>query len=167
VLGGALKAEPASAPGTIGAFTVTTKMGVNVQGDLWLRCHGIAPVSDYLAGDLLSARTADGYLEVDEHLRVAGHANVFVVGDLVAGDSNRVGTARRHADIVAANIKAAMAGSEAARYIAAPAGIVLPLGPSGGAGESPDRGLMPSNAVARLKGGDMLVARYQELFGYA
>ena len=52
VLGEALSAEPESPPVTLGPFAVSTRAGRTIEADIWFRCYGLTPVSDYLRGDL-------------------------------------------------------------------------------------------------------------------
>jgi hypothetical protein len=81
--------------------------------------------------------------------------------------------AGRQAALVAENIKkliaagsAADGGLELGRYEAAPAGIVVPIGPEGGSGQRPGaEDLLPPVMVAELKGRDMMVARFAEMLG--
>ena len=56
LLGSPLRADPPTAPGELRTFAVTTQAGVEVTADIWFRCHGVAPASDYLAGGLATAR---------------------------------------------------------------------------------------------------------------
>ena len=72
VLGEALTAEPESPPVTFGPFAVSTKAGRTIEADIWFRCHGLTPVSDYLRGDLASARLPDGSIEVTPSSRSRG-----------------------------------------------------------------------------------------------
>lgn len=164
-LGAGLRQPPPTEPGDVKAFTVTTDAGDVIEADLWLRCYGIAPVSDYLTGSLAGARTAEGYLHVDEELRVVGHSTVYALGDLADIDANKAGVARRQAAVVAANITATLTGEvHRERYEAGPSALILPLGPTGGAGEVPGRGLLTADVVSQLKGNDMFVGQYEELF---
>ena len=50
VLGSPLLALPPTAPGEPGTFTVSTDDGVAVTADIWFRCFGVVPSSDYLGG---------------------------------------------------------------------------------------------------------------------
>ena len=83
------------------------------------------------------------------------------------------GAAGRQAAIVAENIQKLIAagpgadvGPELSRYEAAPAGIVVPIGPEGGSGQRPDtEDPLPPAMVAELKGRDMMVARFVEILG--
>jgi hypothetical protein len=50
----------------------TTQSGAELTADIWFRCYGVAPASDYLAGVLAAARRPDGFVEVTPELRVAG-----------------------------------------------------------------------------------------------
>lgn len=43
-----------------------------MTADIWFRCYGVIPVSNYLAGGLAGARGPDGLIEVTPTLQVAG-----------------------------------------------------------------------------------------------
>jgi apoptosis-inducing factor 2 len=168
LLGSPLQAEPPNEPGELGTFTVTTLARAEVTADIWFRCYGVAPASDFLAGGLAAARRPDGFVEVTPELRVAGQDRVFALGDVSAADQNKgAGVAGRQAQLVAANIRALITGDgELARYEPAPPSIIIPVGPDGGAGQrhgSDD--LVPAEVVSQLKGRDMMVDRFAELLG--
>jgi NADH dehydrogenase FAD-containing subunit len=174
LLGSPLRAAPPTEPGELRTFTVATQAGPEVTADIWFRCYGVLPVSDYLAGGLAAARGADGHIEVTPTLLVAGQDRVFAIGDVSTADRKVAGAASRQAAIVAANIRAlieagpgAGAGTpELSRYEAAPPGIVVPIGPEGGSGQRPgSEELLPPEMVAELKGRDMMVARFAEMLG--
>jgi apoptosis-inducing factor 2 len=57
VLGSPLRESPSTPPGILGTFTVSTEAGTEITADLWFRCYGVTPQSDYLAGDLATSRT--------------------------------------------------------------------------------------------------------------
>jgi NADH dehydrogenase FAD-containing subunit len=166
VLGSPLAQPPVTEPGELKTITVSTVDGRTVETDIWFRCYGVAPITGYLAGALAGARTADGYLEVTPELQLAGSDRVYAVGDIVALDANKAGIAGRQAGVVAANIRARITGSdERQTYAISPPSIILPLGPSGGAGQRGDTGeLLPAEVVSRLKGADMMMDRYTGLF---
>jgi NADH dehydrogenase FAD-containing subunit len=168
LLGSPLRDGPPTAPGERGTFTVTTQAGAEVTADIWFRCYGVAPASDYLAGGLASARRPDGFVEVTPELRVAGQDRVFALGDVSAADQNKgAGVAGRQAQVVAANIRALITGDgELASYEPAPPSIIIPVGPEGGAGQRHGLDdLVPAEVVAQLKGRDMMVDRFAELLG--
>ena len=170
VLGSPLRALPPTQPGEPGTFTVTTDDGVDVTADLWFRCFGVVPNGDYLGDDLAGARRPDGFVEVGPTLQVVGHPNVFALGDLSTADAKMAGFARRQADVVAANITAlAAGGTDLTEYQAiGAAGIVIPIGPEGGSGQFPGQDhLVPAETVAHMKGRDMMVGPFAELFGLA
>lgn len=50
-------------------------------------------------------------------------------------------------------------------YRPGPEGIALPLGPRAGASYSPEAGILGPKATARLKGADLRITAYRELFG--
>ena len=167
LLGSPLREAPPTAPGTLGTFSVTTGGGVAVTADLWFRCYGVVPTSDYLGQSLASARRADGYVEVGPTLQVVGQTTVFALGDVSTADVKMAAAAGRQAAIVAANIAALASGSpERAVYQPAGAGIGVPIGPTGGAGQFPGHSeVVGREVIADIKGRHMMVDRFAELFG--
>ncbi len=165
LLGSPLAAEPDTQPGDLLSFTVDTLEGRSISADIWFRCYGVAPVTDYLAGDLPRARTADGYLVVTPELLVDGFQHVYAVGDIASLDVNKAAVAARQAAVVAANIRAQIEGSdERATYAVAPPSIILPLGPSGGAGQLGTTGeIISAEYVSKIKGTDLMIDRYAEM----
>ena len=63
---------------------------------------------------------------------------------------------------MAGNIRAMITGQgQLARYDPPPPGIIVPIGPEGGAGQRPDaEDLVPAAVVAQVKGRDMMVDRF-------
>lgn len=168
VLGTGLWDDPPSDPGEAKTFTAALRSGGEVTADIWFRCFGVVPNSDYLAGELARARRADGHLEVTAELRLAGQERVFAVGDVTAvPESKKSAAAGKHADVVAANIRALVEGEgrDLIRYEPVEEGISVPLGPAHGASYGHAIGVLGAAETARLKGADLLVGRYAELFG--
>jgi NADH dehydrogenase FAD-containing subunit len=169
ILGSPLRQPPPTEPGEAGTFTVTTESGTEVTADIWFRCFGVVPNSDYLGDALAPARRADGFVEVAPTLQVAGQTTVFALGDLSTADAKMAGFARREAVTVAENINALANGrSDLAHYQTIGVGIVVPIGPTGGAGQFPGQDdILGRETVADLKGRDLMVDRFTELFGLA
>lgn len=172
LLGSPLAGEPATPPGVAGALDLRTEDGRTVQADIWFRCYGVRPVSDYLQGELAGARHANGALEVDAHLRLVGAEHVYAIGDVTAvPEPKRAGAAQRHADVVAKNIQAHSAGRPVEEvYRPGPGVALIPLGSTGGDSQVPGPDgpvLIGAEATARNKGTDLMTARYAETFGLA
>jgi NADH dehydrogenase FAD-containing subunit len=168
VLGEALTGEPEHPPATFGPFAASTTTGRTIAADIWFRCHGLRPVSDYLLGRLAAARLPDGSIEVTPELRVKGQTQVFALGDAAAADLKTAGRAGRQAAVVAANISALVAGDELRAYEPSPPAIVIPLGPSGGASElAGEDEIAGADRTAAIKGEHLFVDRYREQFGLA
>jgi NADH dehydrogenase FAD-containing subunit len=169
VLGSPLREAPRTAPGELGAFTVVTEDGVEVTGDIWFRCYGVVPNSDYLGDALSPARRADGFIEVGPTLQLPGQTTVFGLGDLTTADSKMAAFALRQVPIVVENITALAAGSDRlGHYESMGPGISIPLGPTGGAGQFPGQDeVIGREVIAERKGQDMMVDRFAELFGLA
>jgi NADH dehydrogenase FAD-containing subunit len=165
VLGGALTSPPDSEPGEVKEFSVRTATGAVVEADIWFRCYGVEPITNYLVGGLAAARDAAGYLDVTPALRVVGFDRVYALGDIAAIDVNKAAVAGRQAEVVIANITAQLAGEDPpAEYVPGPPALILPLGPERGAGQVPGRDeILEREFVANIKGRDMMVGRYVEL----
>ncbi|WAH95480.1 FAD-dependent oxidoreductase [Arthrobacter sp. MMS18-M83] len=164
IMGSALVQLPPVPAGEFGTFTVNTTDGTAIEADIWFRCYGIAPQTDYAAGDLLGARTPEGYLEVTPELRVVGFENVYALGDISAIDVNKAGVAGREAAVVAKNIQAQIDGSaELAAYPPSRPVIILPLGPAGGSGQLPDGEIASPELISQIKGQHMMIDRYAEM----
>lgn len=167
LLGTSLTAEPTTPPGVTSAFTAVTTRGDEISTDIWFRCYGVVPNSDYLSEELANARLANGHLEVTPELRLAGQETVFAIGDLTAiPEAKRGGAAGRHAEVVASNIRALIEHSDdLVAYQPAPPLILLPLGPTGGVSQLPGQDdFAGPEMTAQIKGQDMFVGRYAEMF---
>jgi NADH dehydrogenase FAD-containing subunit len=169
ILGSPLHQAPPTQPGELGTFTVTTEAGTEVVADIWFRCYGVVPNSNYLGDALLPARRADGFIEVGPTLQVAGQTNVFALGDISTADSKMAGYAGHQAVIVAANISALAQGrSDLAHYKSWGVAIAVPFGPNGGSGPFPgEDGIAGREVIAERKGREMGVERLRERFGLA
>jgi NADH dehydrogenase FAD-containing subunit len=162
VLGNPLTQLPDTPAGEARTFTVATTTGTRIDADIWFRCHGTTPATGYLADELAAARTPDGYLRVTPHLQVVGCDRVYALGDIAAIDTNNAGVAGRQAGVVATNLRAQLTGiDERAAYTPSPPAIILPLGPTGGAGQLPTQDdIATAEFVSQIKGQDMMIDRY-------
>lgn len=78
------------------------------QADLTLWAVGqMRPHSSFLPAELLDD---DGFVLVDQHLRVPGHPNVFAVGDVAASDPFRSSARNWGWRVVTANVRSVLAG---------------------------------------------------------
>ena len=169
ILGSPLRQAPPTEPGDLGTFTVTTEAGTDVIADIWFRCYGVVPNSDYLGDALVHARRSDGFIEVGPTLQVAGQTTVFAVGDISTADSKMAGFAGRQAATVADNIKALSQGrADLAHYESMGVAIAVPIGPTGGAGQFPGQDdIVSRETIAEVKGRELMVDRYSQIFGLA
>jgi hypothetical protein len=89
------------------------------------------------------------------------------LGDLSTADAKMAGFAGHQATVVAANITALMDGrSDLTDYQSVGAAIVVPIGPTGGAGQFPGQDeIVGREVIAQVKGRDMMVDRFRERFG--
>jgi apoptosis-inducing factor 2 len=167
MLASPLRQRPPTPPGELGAFTASTQVGTEVNADIWFRCYGVTPVSDYLVGDLSAARRPDGFVEVTPYLQVVGQDRVFAVGDVAAADHKMAGIASRQAQVVADNIRALITGNGDLRpHEPSAPGIIVPIGPQGGSGQRPGSDdLVEAEFVAQAKGRDLMVDRFAQVLG--
>ncbi len=73
----------------------------------------VRPNSDWLPAELLDA---DGFVVVDEHLRVPGIDGVYAIGDIAATDPLRTSARARADRLLARNIRADLTGGRATRF---------------------------------------------------
>ncbi|QVQ54327.1 FAD-dependent oxidoreductase [Spiractinospora alimapuensis] len=159
--------DPPGHPGDRASFTVRTEDGDQIQADLWFRCFGFTPHTDYLGSDLLSARRDDGLLDVTPQLRLAGQPNVFVVGDIAnLPEAKMGGNAQRQANVVAENIRHLLNGDSALdSYAPLKPWVLLPLGPKAGASYTEETGLLDAVTTSEYKGADLMVEYFRTELG--
>jgi apoptosis-inducing factor 2 len=169
ILGSALRQSPATEPGEVGTFTVSTEAGTEITADIWFRCYGVVPNSEFLGEELAAARRSDGFIEVDSTLRIAGQTTVFALGDVSTADAKMAAFAGRQATTVVENITALTEGrSDLTSYESVGAGIGVTIGSTGGAGQFPGQDeVVGADIISQMKGRDMMVDRFGELFGLA
>jgi NADH dehydrogenase FAD-containing subunit len=168
VLGSPLVAEPSEPRGVRGSVVATTQDGRELSADIWFRCYGVTPVSDYLGETLSAARTVTGHVLVTEHLRLPGQDGVFAIGDVTAiAEGKQASAAARHAEVVAANIRTLIdGGAELTPYEADAPMLVLPLGPEGGASYVPAMGgLVDTATTVQMKSADLFLGHYAAILG--
>lgn len=171
VTGAPLAYLPPIDVGTYSPFTVETTDRRAIEAQMWFRCYGSRPVTDYLDEELAASRRPDGHLRVTDLLNVVGQDRVFAIGDITdVPESKRASWALAHADVVAANIRDLIAGRRpSARYTPAREMIVLPLGPDGGASqieqEDGTRVMVGREETSRIKGADLFSSDVAALFG--
>ncbi len=184
ILGTGLREQPPSEPGEAKTFTATLDSGDQVTADIWFRCFGGAPATGYLT----TPRRAGGRLAVTADLRLPGQPRVFAIGDVTATrEAKQASAAMAHAEVVAANIRALLGGEATTPYEPGPPGIVLPLGPGGGATYAPGwqtyvdadtaaqiarraagpllaMDILDAETTAQLKGIDLMMGDFAALF---
>lgn len=170
VLGSPLSQLPAAPVGVRSPIVVATATGQSISADIWFKCFGVVPSSDYLGGSLAGARRADGFIEVNPLLQVKGHDNVFALGDVSTASESKFASyaSRFQSEVVVANVRAVLAGGETQTYQPFPEALIVPIGPFGGAAQMPGQDeLAPAEVVREMKGRDLAVDSYAARFGYA
>jgi NADH dehydrogenase FAD-containing subunit len=154
MLNASLTRQLATEPGTLGAFTVTTTAGTDIGGDIWFACYGASPNTQALSTGGEITVEAGGLVAVGPHLRVPGFDRIYAIGDVTAIPELKMARlAQEHAAVAAATIRAEILGTGVpAGYTAAADAIVLPLGPSGGAGYAEEVGVLGPEAIVGIKG---------------
>ncbi|MEO3789220.1 FAD-dependent oxidoreductase [Nonomuraea sp. B10E15] len=165
-LGSRLRELPDVAPATAAPVAIATEAGDKMTADIWFRCFGATPRTDYLRGSLALALDGRGQVRVDEHLRVQGHDRVFAIGDISDADRDMAAFAGAQGELLAANLRTLITGEgEPAAYEKQPTVILVPLGPEGGAGQLPGQdGIVGPATASEIKGRSMLVERAAALF---
>ncbi|SNQ48648.1 Pyridine nucleotide-disulfide oxidoreductase [Frankia canadensis] len=165
LLGDSLSEPPPSDPGTAKTFTATTTGGARVDADIWFRCYGVTPTTDYLAPELAAHRTPGGQLRVTPALHLPGYRHVFAIGDITdIAEPKMAKAAEQHAGVAATNIRVLLGGGDTfVDYEPGPPGISLPLGPAAGASYAPSVGVLGAEQTSQIKGTTMRIESYLEL----
>lgn len=166
-----LTAVPPVEAGTASTFTVTTDSGASITADICFQCFGARLNTGYLDDGALVELTERRTVPVDEHLNVAGHRNVYALGDIAElPDANMATHAQTQAPVVVENIRAQLRG-ELPGSVYEPTDvprILLPLGTRAGVGQlpNPEGGAMAAalEAVIERKGSDLFTARFAQRF---
>lgn len=167
----ALEALPGVPDGISKNFAVWTAGGEEIDADVWFRCFGSRPNTDFLEDGTLVDLTDRSTVPVDDNLRVVGHRNIYALGDIADLPDAKMATwAQTQAPTVIQNIEAQLRGEPAAavyRPDSAPR-LLLPLGTRHGVGQlpSPSGDSVPASVdeVMRRKGADLFTARFAARF---
>ncbi|MGO3796940.1 MAG: FAD-dependent oxidoreductase [Pauljensenia sp.] len=151
--------------GELGRFTVHTKSGEAVEGDLWFQCYGARANTGYLDGtDYAGLLHPDGTIRVEPNLLLEGHRNVYAIGDITdVRESKRADAARQQARVVIANISHQLeGGTPDVTYQPTKEWVILPLGPNLGASQLVDEQgqtrILGPEQTAEIKGTDLMVS---------
>lgn len=85
---------------------VRTKAGQVLPADFVIWAAGVKPNTDFVAASWPQLVQKDGFLKTDRHLRLQGHRNIFVAGDVTNLPEGRlVITASFHIPAIVASLK--------------------------------------------------------------
>ncbi len=158
---------------------VHTASGRVIDADAVIWAAGVKPVSDFVAASFPQAVQPDGFLRVDEYLRLAGHPTIFVAGDLANTPENKLAIiGGLHAKSVAANLKLLVAAATPDAVTLKPYKPALPgkgmgkmmivtLGRKDGLTSLPFGQLRLSFIARKIKAADMLVGMMRKAVGQA
>ncbi|KAJ5524197.1 FAD-dependent pyridine nucleotide-disulfide oxidoreductase [Penicillium frequentans] len=155
-----------SASGSKTAWVVNLDNGEQLQADLYISTTGALPNSQFIPAEFLSA---DGWVNVDENLRVTGGSEdglIYALGDIT---TQPLRTAIKLADqipVVVSNLKVAILGTgKLVSYN--PNGsfmMVVPIGESTGTGQM--FGWKPwGMMVSMIKGRDFFISKAAGMLG--
>ena len=162
LLGSPLRELPATPAATAGPVAVTTAAGDEVTADIWFRCFGVAPATDFVPVALLDET---GRVRVDEWLRV--RASMACTRSATPPTPTGPPPARPAARPTwwrRACGPAITGEGDEGTYEAPPVGSLVPLGPEAGAGQLPGAGVVGPEKASAIKGRTMLLDLYEVLF---
>ncbi|RAL14100.1 NAD(P)/FAD-dependent oxidoreductase [Aspergillus homomorphus CBS 101889] len=125
-----------SESGKDGGGTVTLSDGTTLDTDVYIPTTGVLPNNGFLPAEILDK---DGWVRVDDQLRVPGLEGVWAAGDITAHPARLAQSAVAQARVVAGNLVRVINGDEGGkRKVYAPPGtplMVVPIGNGGGTGQ--------------------------------
>jgi NADH dehydrogenase FAD-containing subunit len=156
---------------------VRTRNGRMIEAQVVIWAGGVKPVTDFVAKSWPAAVQSDGMLRVDRYLRLEGHQNVFVAGDVTNLPEGRLAIiSGLHAKSIAANLKAIVTAKVPALVKLRPYKPALPgkgmgklmvvsLGRNDGLTSLPFGQFRAKFLARRIKSRDMLVGMSRKAVG--
>ena len=172
--GGRPKRGSRAAATTTTTTTVKLSTGETLAADIVYHCHASPPHTAWLPAGVLDG---SGFIKVDPHLRVQGSVPApgrwFALGDACDAPGVKLGyLTRQQADVVAANVVAAVAAADGGEAAAAsplpatwaangggPEVMLVTLGRGAGTGHIGAWVRLPSLAVWLIKARDLFVGK--------
>jgi NADH dehydrogenase FAD-containing subunit len=105
-----------------GRTELTLSDGQKIVTDLYLPTVGVSPNSSYVPHNLLNA---NGFVIVDEFLRVKGTKDVWAVGDISSIQKPQFVNTHKQSVHLAKNIGLLMKGKDLVRYVVDPKGVFV------------------------------------------
>ncbi|KAJ9254623.1 hypothetical protein DTO207G8_3469 [Paecilomyces variotii] len=159
------KATGAVRSADLSTWTVSLDNGQSLHADIYIPTVGVIPNNDFIPQEFLDPQ---GWVKVDKEQRVqAGNGSklpIFAAGDITNNSMRLSFKAAEQAAVVAANLKAEIAGKGRRRTYDQGNSIMMlvPVGSSGGTGQM--FGWTPwSSMVKVIKGKDFLVSRARSM----
>lgn len=125
-----------------------TDKGREIEADIAFSCTGITPNSNFMKKNLGGLLNERGFVQVDEFLRLKGHGNIFIAGDLTdIKEEKTAQNAERHAKVIVKNIVNSEKNKRLEEYYTKKNPFVISLGPYNGIfikGTFAFSGLMPA-----------------------
>ncbi|KAL6073310.1 Pyridine nucleotidedisulfide oxidoreductase family protein [Balamuthia mandrillaris] len=114
-----------------------TSQGNKIEADIVFCCVGFSPNTDFLQHSSSSSSllgtgclTDRNLVRVEATLQVVGHPTIFALGDITDIQEEKLAqNAEKHADVVAANIKALETGKSLRSYRSSQRILIVSLGP--------------------------------------
>jgi apoptosis-inducing factor 2 len=114
-------------------WTVNLSNGQNLEPDLYISAMGVLPNNNFIPAELLSR---DGWVMVDENLRVVGAPAVYALGDIINEPVKMTIVIKNQVEVVATNLAADINGVGSRKaYKRGISAMIVPVGRVGGIGQ--------------------------------
>lgn len=153
-----------SAEKTAEGWNVVLSNGTTLKPDLYISAMGVIPNTSFMDKQYLDG---PGYIKVDPTFKVEGvtDGSVFAIGDVTTYDQRYLIKTSNHIPVVAANVKAAIAGTPLTPYKPdTKVMIFVPTGAKSGTGQVGGFVLW-SFLVTMVKGKDFLMSKAGSYIG--
>jgi len=152
---------------TVGAVTVSTDKGTELEVDLILRCTGLRVNSSAYKTTLGGCVDDAGRLQVDKYLRVEGHDNIYAIGDCNSMAPQLAYAAGEQAELLVKNLVAKQTNKKLTEWESEKFDgmMLMGMGPSQVVGQMPGGKLMPDAIAIPFKGKDLMVAEFHRRAG--
>jgi apoptosis-inducing factor 2 len=139
--------------------------GESLSADIAYVCTGMLPNTEFIQQSLPEILDHKGFINVDEHMQVAGYDNLYSLGDCATLDTHKHGfLASVQGSFLAKNIVKAIKGKKRKPYKTPLLVVVTPTGNDSGVAQLPF-GVTSMNFVVNLKQKDLGISNMYKTYG--
>lgn len=144
-------------------WTVTLDDGQTMETDAYISTTGVSPNNQFIPPQFLNS---DGWVDVDDEMRVKGSSSIYAIGDITRHPARLLLKAQEQIPVISSNLKNDILGQGKRKEYRPDDKVmmIVPVGSSSGTGQM--FGMVPwGKMVSIIKGKDFFVSKAREMIG--